>query len=191
MNIVMIMSGGGIGSRFGTVIPKQYNMVGAKPVIDYVIDAVRDSVRTEKIVIVMDPQWVGYSEMIKQSDFEIAVNGQTRLESVWNGLSLIREKYTCDKIVILDAVAPFVYADLIDDYFEKLDHYDAVITGQKITGGLTDIDNVCYNRNRFIVTQSPEGFRFELLWRNFQRNYPYQEMAGMLPSGSVIYYNFG
>ena len=189
MNAVMIMSGG-VGSRFGAVIPKQYNMIGGEPVIDYVIDAVLESKLTDKVVVVMDPQWIDYSEKIKESSFEIAVNGQVRLESVYNGMKLIREKYACDKLVIVDAVAPFVYADLIDDYFRKLDQYDAVITAQKITGGLADVDNVCYNRNRFIVTQSPEGFRFELLWNHFQKDYPYQEIAGMLPADAQRYYNY-
>lgn len=52
-----------------------------------------------------------------------------------NGLKLIQENYPCDsdKVVIVDAVAPFLYAELIDEYFRKLDDYDAVITAPKIT----------------------------------------------------------
>lgn len=189
MNIVMIMSGG-VGSRFGTVIPKQYNLIAGKPVIDYVIDAVKCSSLTDKIVVVMDSQYMGYSESLKHSDFDFAPNGKTRLESMYNGLKLINEKYPCDKIVIVDAVAPFLYADLIDDYFRKLDDYDAVITAQKITGGFTDINDSKLDRERFIITQSPEGFRFALLWNNFDVNFPYQETAGMLPEGSRRFYNY-
>ena len=38
MQVVLIL-GGGIGKRFGTVLPKQYNLIDGKPVIDYVIEA--------------------------------------------------------------------------------------------------------------------------------------------------------
>ena len=190
MNIVIIMSGG-VGSRFGTVIPKQYNMIAGKPVIDYVIDAVKLSQLTDRVVVVMDPQYIGYSESLRQSDFDIAPNGASRLESMYNGLKLIKEKYPCEKVVIVDAVAPFLYAGLIDDYFRKLDEYDAVITAQKITGGFTDINDSRLDREKYIITQSPEGFRFELLWNNFDVDFPYQETAGLLPDGSKRFYNFG
>ena len=136
MNIVIVMSGG-VGARFGAVIPKQYNLIAGRPVIEYVLDAVEASKKTDRVVIVMDEHWVDYSGKIRNGDYDRAPNGSTRLESMYNALKLIKEKYSCDKIVVVDAVAPFLYADLIDDYFEKLDNYDVVITAQKITGGFT------------------------------------------------------
>ncbi len=155
MNIVIIMSGG-VGARFGASIPKQYNLIAGKPVIDYVIDAVQESELTDRIVIVMDKQWLGYSEKIDSIDCDIAENGQTRMESLYNGMKVIHDNYACEKIVVVDAVAPFLYGKLIDDYFEKLDKYDAVITAQKITGGFTDIHDNNLNRENYIVTQSPD-----------------------------------
>lgn len=189
MNIVIIMSGG-VGARFGAAIPKQYNLIAGRPVIDYVVDAVKESHHTDKVVVVMDPQWKGYSEVLKNSDFDFAVNGETRIESLYNGLKVIKDKYVCNKVLIVDAVAPFLYGGLIDEYFERLDSYDAVITAQKITGGFTDINNSRLDREKYIITQSPEGFRFELLWNNFKLDFPYQEMAGMLPDYCTRYYNY-
>lgn len=189
MNIVIIMSGG-VGARFGAVIPKQYNLIAGRPVIDYVIDAVLESRLTDKVVVVMDPQWRNYSENLKSTEFDFALNGATRIESLYNGLKQIKDNYACDKVLIVDAVAPFLYGELIDEYFDRLDEYDAVITAQKITGGFTDVYNSRLDREQYIITQSPEGFRFELLWNNFQIDYPYQEMAGMLPDESTRYYNY-
>lgn len=189
MNIVIVMSGG-VGARFGAMIPKQYNLICGRPVIDYVLDAVEASKKTDRVVIVMDQQWINYSGKIAHGDYDIAPNGATRLESLYNGLSLIQKKYACDKIVVVDAVGPFLYGELIDDYFDKLDYYDAVITSQKITGGFTDIYDHNLDREEYIITQSPEGFRFGLLWSNYDVNFPYQETAGMLPEGSKRYYNF-
>ena len=189
MNIVIVMSGG-VGARFGGMLPKQYNLIAGRPVIDYVLDAVDQSKMTDRVVIVMDQQWVNYSIKIVSSDYDIAPNGATRLESLYNGMRLIKDRYACEKIVVVDAVGPFLYGGLIDDYFDKLDTYDAVITAQKITGGFTDIYDNNLDREKYIITQSPEGFRFELLWKHFRMDFPYQETAGMLPAGSKRFYNY-
>lgn len=189
MNIVIVMAGG-VGKRAGALIPKQYNLIAGRPVIDYVLDAVNASQRNDRTVIVMDRHWFSYSAMIRDEDYDIVQSGESRIQSLHNALRHIRENYACDKIVIVDATAPFIYADLLDDYFDKLDSYDVVITAQKITGGFTDIHDARLDRENYIITQSPEGFRFELLWKNFDPHFPYQETAGMLPDGSKRYYNF-
>ena len=190
MNVVIVMSGG-VGNRFGAVIPKQYCLIAGRPVIDYVMDAVEASRKTDRIVVVMDAQWIPYSEKLKHSRFDVAPNGNTRLESLYNGLKLIKERYACEKIVIVDAVAPFIYGELIDQYFDKLDRVDAVITSQKITGGLMDYQHRKLDREAYIITQSPEGFRFELLWKHFDVNFPFQETACMLPEDCPREYYFG
>ncbi len=190
MNFILIMSGGA-GDRVGAYIPKQYHVVAGKPVIDYVIDACVSSEKADKIAIVMDKNWINYSDKIKNSDFLIIPNGQTRIQSLHNALVEIKRDYTCDKIVIVDAVAPFIYSKIIDDYFDWLDEYDAVITAQHITGALTNTHDENLNREDYIITQSPEAFRFDIFYKNFDPKFPYQEMAGMLPPGSKRKYYYG
>lgn len=189
MNIVMLMAGG-VGRRFGSMIPKQYNLLCGQPVIDYVIEAIRKSRLTDKVVVVIDRQWIEYSEKLKTSGFDFAPNGDTRLESVRSGLEHIHRNYACDKLLIVDSVAPFLYADLIDEYFSMLDSYSAVITAQKITGGFTNVRNEPLDREEFIITQSPEAFRFHEFYQVFDVNFPYQEMACMLPPSAKRYYNY-
>lgn len=189
MNIVMIMSGG-VGRRFGAVVPKQYNMINGKPVIEYVVDTIEEATTVDKVIVVIDKQYIDYSQKLKNSDYDFVDNGETRFDSMKNGLDFINKNYNCQKLVIVDAVGPFIYADLIDDYFKKLDSYDAVITAQKITGGFTNYNNDPLNREDFIITQSPEGFNFPLLYSNFKMGVDFQETACMLPQEAKRYYNF-
>lgn len=189
MNIVMLMAGG-VGRRFGSMIPKQYNLLCGQPVIDYVIEAIKKSRLTDKVVVVIDQQWIEYSEKLKNSGFDFAPNGDTRLESVQSGLKHIHNNYACDRLLIVDSVAPFLYADLIDEYFSMLDDYSAVITAQKITGGFTNVRNEPLDREEYIITQSPEAFRFQEFYQVFDVHYPYQEMACMLPPTAKRYYNY-
>lgn len=189
MNIVMIMSGG-VGKRFGSVIPKQYNMLGGRPVIDYVIDAVNGSELKDKVVVVIDKQCIQFSDQLRHSDFDFAPNGHERYDSLNNGFEFIKSHYDCSKVVILDAVAPFVYPDLIDDYFRLLDDYDAVITAQKITGALGNYDFEPLDREKYYMTQSPEAFRFQELIKYFDPGFKSQELAWQLPRESKKYLNF-
>ena len=189
MNVIIVMSGG-VGARFGADVPKQYNLIAGRPVIDYVLDAVDAAKKKDRVVIVMDQQWALYSSKIADGKYDMACNGATRLESLYNGMTLVKEKYPCSKIVVVDAAAPMLEPDIIDEYFDRLDNYDAVITAQKITGGFTDIEDGLLDREKYIITQSPEGFRFDLLWNSFNINFLYQEIAGMLPKGSKRYYNY-
>ena len=189
MNIAMIMSGG-VGRRFGSVIPKQYNLIHGRPVIDYVIEACEESKLTDRIVVVCDLQCVKYSKLLSSGKYDIAPNGEERYDSINNGFEFIKRNYSCDNICILDAVAPFVYGELLDDYFTKLNDFDAVITCQKITGSLGNYDFDVLNREDFYITQSPEAFRFPLITEHFNPNFESTELAWQLPRNTKKYLNF-
>lgn len=190
MNIIIIMSGG-VGNRFGADIPKQYCNLCGRPVIDYVIDAAKGSKVADKVVVVADPSCVELSEELKNSGFDFAVNGKERLDSLKSAFDYITEHYPeCEGIIILDAVAPFVTSELIDDYLTKLNDYDAVITCQKITGALGNYDFDPLDREKFYMTQSPEAFRFKTLLPYFRTDFPSQELAWQMPRETKKYLNF-
>lgn len=191
MNIVMIMAGG-VGNRFGAGFPKQYVKLNGKPVIDYVIEAVKKSKLTDRIVVVIDNEYINYSEELKKNDVRIdfARNGKERYDSLRNGFELIKERYNCENVLIADAVAPFIYPELIDDYFKKLEEYDGVITAQKITGALGNYNFEILDREKYYMTQSPEAFKFKKIYEHFNPNLNTQELGWHLPKGSKFYLNF-
>lgn len=190
MNIIIIMSGG-VGNRFGANIPKQYCELKGRPVIDYVIDAAKASKKADKVVVVADPSCISLSRALENSGFDFAVNGKERLDSLKSAFDHITENYPeCEGIIILDAVAPFVTGALIDDYFEKLGEYDAVITCQKITGALGNYEFDPLDREKYYMTQSPEAFRFKTLMPYFRTDFPSQELAWQMPRETKKYLNF-
>lgn len=192
MNICMIMSGG-VGRRFGAPLPKQYVELADRPVIDYVIDACRGAELCDKILIVSDPSWYGYSEGMRLPGIDYAVNGKERLDSVKSGFDHIAANYSPDddtKVVIFDAVAPFVYPKLIDDYFRALDSCDAIITCQKLTGALGNIYFDPLDREKYYMTQSPEGFIFKKIYSVLDTTFPSQELAWQLGKNAKYSLNF-
>jgi len=190
MNVAMIMSGG-VGRRFGADLPKQYHLINGKPVIDYVIESCKKAKLVDKIVVVCDPQCVVYSKELQSGSVDIAAGGQERNDSLNNGLRYIQEHYPCKGICILDAVAPLVYPELIDEYFHQLETHDCVITCQKITGELGNYAYDILDRNQHYITQSPEAFRFDLLMQRFDPKFPSTELANQLPKDSVRHLYFG
>ena len=188
-NVVMIMSGG-VGRRFGANIPKQYLKINGKAVIDYVIEKVMKSKKTDKIVIVMDEKYKELSKYLSSSDFIFASNGKERLDSLKNGFDVIAANGGCDKVLICDAVAPMLYPELIDFYFDTLDNYDTVITAQKITGALGNYSYEPLDREDYYITQSPEAFHFDYLMKYFKTDAKSQELAWQLPSTTKHFLNF-
>lgn len=189
-NVTIIMSGG-VGHRFGADRPKQYVRLNGRCVIDYVIDAVKGSELTDEVVVVMDPSCIDYSEELKNSGFHFALNGKERPDSLNSAFEYIKDHFPeCERIIILDAVAPLVTSELIDDYLAKLDEYDAVITCQKITGALGNYDFDPLDREKYYMTQSPEAFRFKEITKCFSTDFPSQELAWQLPRETKKYLNF-
>lgn len=190
MENVALILGGGIGSRFGSDLPKQYHLICGRPVIDYVIEACLQASSVDRIVAVCGPEGGELSSLLRKGAAAMVPPGAERLYSLQNGLDFIRENYNCAKICIFDAVAPLVYPSLIDDYFEKLEDYDAVITCQKITGELGNYSCDILNRSDYYISQSPESFRFPLLMKYFQADSALTELVNHLPKNIKRYLNF-
>ncbi|MDR3001301.1 MAG: 2-C-methyl-D-erythritol 4-phosphate cytidylyltransferase [Fibromonadaceae bacterium] len=186
MNVALILSGG-TGTRFGSELPKQYQILAGKEVISYSIEALKK----ESIVIVTD------KESIKRLSETYGVTciegGATRNESLKKGLDYIKVTYSiCQKIFINEAARPFLTADLVDLYLKYLDGYDAVITAQYITDSLGRNGEVVTDRSEYYLIQAPEAFRFDLLYRYFKADSPITATVQQLPAERKVmrYFDF-
>jgi len=193
-NIVFLMAGG-VGSRFGADRPKQYLDLNGRPVIDYVIDAIDGSKLTDGVIVYAGEEYIKYSDLllskINSKEFIFIETGKDRYTNFKNGFKYIEDNsLECERILIVDAVAPFITSDLIDDYFDKLIEYDAVITAQKITGALGNYNYDPLDREEYYMTQSPEGFRYPLISQYLNPGATTQELAWHLPKECTKYLNF-
>lgn len=190
MNISMILSGG-VGSRFGSDIPKQYNMLMGHEIISYSIDALKNSRENNLTIVLCDTT---YSERLTaQYDVICAECGKSRNESLKNGLDYIKKNYPeCEKVFITEAARPFLTCDIADDYFRSLDEYDAVITTQHITDSLGRKNEAVTYRDEYYLIQAPEAFRFRILYDNFKADSDITATVQQLPENRNVkeYYGF-
>ena len=127
-----ILLSGGMGTRMGLDLPKQYLKFRGKPVISYSLSTFDHHPLIDRIIIVADRQWRG--EIDKWADeFDIkkfvgyADPGEIRQYSIINGLKEIEKLGGADKVIIHDAARPLVSDRLITDCLENLDGCDGVM----------------------------------------------------------------
>lgn len=196
-NIAIILSGG-IGKRFGNEIPKQYLKINNKPCIDYVLETAMNSSSIDKIIVVMDEKYIKLSSILNNNDnngIDIVPNGKDRYDSIKNAFEHINKTYSsCENIIILQAVSPLVYPELINKYINLLNENDCVITARKLTGELgifSDNDKI-FNRDQYYLMESPESYKFKEIYDVFDAKFESSELAYQLPpkSKKFLYFDF-
>ena len=122
---------------------------------------------------------------------ECTVGGDTHNASVKNGLDHIKSNYpNCKKVLFADAARPFIASKTVDEYFDLLDDFDAVITAKRITDSLGCDAKQFVDRSPYYLIQKPEAFRFDMLYNNFSANSPTTAIVQQIPLNAKIKKNF-
>ena len=168
MNIALILAGG-VGSRMGTKIPKQYIEVKGKPIISYCLDKFTNHSKIDKIHIVADVMWQEYiMRFIDSNKFSgFSSPGSNRQLSIYNGLIDVGKYATAEDIILIhDAARPNVSAEMITTCLEKIE--------SNVCSGVIPVfkmkDTVYYSedgnsitslisRDKLLFGQAPEAFR--------------------------------
>lgn len=120
MNIAVILAGG-VGSRVGAGIPKQFIEVLGKPVLAYTIEAFQKHSEIDAIEIVCVESHMDYlEEMIKVYGLSkvrwIVKGGSTFQESVIHGVENLQGRVREDDILLIHyGASPFVTEEIITD----------------------------------------------------------------------------
>lgn len=182
-NIIMITAGG-VGQRFGSSTPKQYCILGGKPVISYVIEACKKSALADAILVAADPS---YHNMLRESyGVDTVASGQVLNETKRNGFDYIRAHSSCEKLVVAEAPRPFISGTVLDRIFRALDDFDAVACARKIIDSLGCRHSWIVDREDYYTLNPPEGFRFPLLDRHFRSDSELTESIQQLPETARV-----
>lgn len=120
MNTAIILAGG-VGSRVGANVPKQFIEVMGKPVIAYTIQIYQQHPDIDAIEVVCHSSYIDYLlKLVAKYDFSkvlwITNGGETFQESCMNGIHFLEDKIDREDIILVHyAAAPFTTADEITD----------------------------------------------------------------------------
>jgi 2-C-methyl-D-erythritol 4-phosphate cytidylyltransferase len=164
-----VVVAGGAGSRFGR--PKQFALLGGRPVVAWAVDACRAA--AEAVVVVLPEGAAGQS-----FGADVAVTGgPSRSASVRCGIDAVPG--SVDVVVVHDAARPFASAELFADVVGALD--DPAVAGAvcalPVADTLKRVDRLLgggdgpplvletVDRSSLVAVQTPQAFRAEVLRR--------------------------
>ena len=133
MNIALIIAGG-VGSRMGQSIPKQFLNIYDKPVIIYTLEAFQRHPNVDAIEVVCLDGWHeilrAYAKQYGITKLSwIVSGGSTGQESIRNGVYNLEGKCADDDIVIIhDGIRPLVEESVLSDVIAKCRQYGNAVT---------------------------------------------------------------
>ena len=173
---VAIIIAGGVGSRIGADIPKQFIKVNGKPILAYTLEAFQRHQLIDAIAVVCIEGW---QDEVKSYVNDYGINklqlivsgGGSAQESIRNGVFALEGRSAKDDVVVIhDGIRPLVDPTVLDD---------VITTAKRLGNGVTSMP---YNEQIFIVANddsstttqyipretlrrvsTPQAYRFDLL----------------------------
>lgn len=175
MKYYAIIVAGGKGLRMGGDVPKQFQLVGGRPVLMHTLQQFRNAIADLQIILVLPREQQGYwRERCRQYEFgvehRVADGGQTRFHSVKNGLALIPDGE--EGIVgVHDGVRPFASADLIRRCYAAAVEAEAVVPAVPVVESLRHEERGAIDRKGYRLVQTPQTFSIPLLKAAYCQDY--------------------
>ena len=173
MEVVIIVAGGS-GSRMKSDLPKQFLNLAGKPILMRTIEAFHTYSTDIRIILVLpERHFQFWGELKAEYDFtiphEIVAGGQTRTESVRNGLSVISDE---DIVAIHDGVRPLISPEVIGKAFNVAMKESNAIVCVSLKDSIRKINkegrSESVDRKYFRQVQTPQVFRGQLIKEAYQ-----------------------
>ena len=197
MNIALVLSGG-IGTRLGSELPKQYWEVAGKPVIVHTLKQFERFQRIAGVIVVASAEWTAHIWEWKEAYslsklWDVAPAGVDRQRSILSGLLAAKRfmKEEAGGVIVQDAVRPLISQDLLQRLVNGLEEAPAVMPVLPITDtAYTSQDgrwvSGLLNRSTLFAGQAPEAFRFQPYLKLYQET-PGEVLSSMSGSCQLPY----
>ncbi len=153
----------GSGTRFGSDLPKQYQLLHGKPVVAHSVERLRACFPEAPLVLVCDPAHTYYQT---PSDVQVVAGGTTRQASVYAGLRAL-EGQRVTHVLIHDAARPFVDASACFRLIAALREHEAAVpvvplsdTLKRVAAGMVA---ETLDRAEIMAVQTPQAFHYEMI----------------------------
>lgn len=177
MNKVAIIVAGGAGKRMGSDLPKQFLILHNKPVLYYTLHSFLSAFEDMQVVLVLAEEYVDMGREIIDAYFEkdrirIAIGGDTRFESVKNGLAMVENESI---IFVHDAVRCALTGELIRRCYNTALETGSAIPVIKCSDSLRMVNeegnSEALNREKVVQVQTPQVFHSQILLPAFNIDY--------------------
>ena len=163
--IVVVLPAAGVGSRMQADKPKQYLALLGKTLLEHTLDIMLTHTAISKIILVVSKDDPYIANLSLSPKIQLVEGGETRAESVLNGLNTI-----CDKnawVLVHDAARPCLQHTDIDKLL-TIDDEQGAILAIPVTDTIKRSDNqqrivMTEDRSQLWQAQTPQFFQVDRL----------------------------
>jgi 2-C-methyl-D-erythritol 4-phosphate cytidylyltransferase len=186
MKVAVILPAAGLGTRMGKgsaektgTSRKQFMLLEGSPILMHTVRKFASSPRVSEIVVAVrgdDVEWVGgmLARGFPGANVRAVEGGNSRQQSVDNALRSIDP--ATDLVAVHDAVRPFIEPETIEKVFDEAIETGAAIVGvpavdtvKQVIRGTSHVRiRSTLPREKLVMAQTPQVFRYELLQRAFE-----------------------
>lgn len=162
MKTAALIVAAGRGTRAGGELPKQWHTLAGKRVIDWTLQAFKNTPEITDIAVILHPDDMN---ILSNPDIIVAVGGKTRAESVRNGLEALSDR-DVGQVLIHDAARCCISPEQISGIVEKL----TLTTSSGVAPALPVTDALwlgdegkvsgTHDRTGLFRAQTPQAFAF-------------------------------
>lgn len=180
MRNVAIILAGGIGSRLGGPMPKQFLSLNDKPVIVHTLENFQKNKNIDSIIVVCVKDWISHlKEILIEYKISKVINivegGETGHDSTRNGIFSLKETLNDDDFIIIhDAARPILPQIAINNMLEvahkngnaslAIPCYETVIYTDDGVQGNTQLD-----RSKLMRVQTPQAYKYGLMLELYEK----------------------
>jgi 2-C-methyl-D-erythritol 4-phosphate cytidylyltransferase/2-C-methyl-D-erythritol 2,4-cyclodiphosphate synthase len=162
-----IIVSAGSGSRAGGDEPKQYRLLGGKPVLNWSVLAMLQRNDIAHVVVCVPPGGLAQAHGILPRSARVTVveGGKTRTDSVRAGLRAL-QPHAPASVLIHDAARPGLADDVLDELLAALSDADAAAPALPVSDALKDRSGPTLRtvaRDHLVRVQTPQAFRWEVI----------------------------
>jgi 2-C-methyl-D-erythritol 4-phosphate cytidylyltransferase len=185
MQVFIIIPAAGLGTRMAAAgvtprDPKQFLQLGGQPILVMAVRAFLQVPATHRIFIAVRKSEMKRveSELRKHEILEkvsVVEGGDTRQESVSNALKMLPAGEE-DIVLVHDAVRPLIDPAIIERTIESVKQHQAAIVAVPAVDTIKQVERTSAGaiisstipRERIVLAQTPQGFRFPILRRGIE-----------------------
>jgi 2-C-methyl-D-erythritol 4-phosphate cytidylyltransferase len=176
MNVCAVVPAGGLGTRMGGTVPKQFLNLNGKPILYYTLKALQESGLISELILVVPKkeygnacdQWLGKPEIVAK----VVVGGAKRQDSVYNGFCEVSRE--SEIVLVHDGVRPFLSHKMIRETINAAREYGAAITAIPVHDTIKRVDasglvSQTVERENLWRVQTPQAFQYKILNEAFKK----------------------
>ncbi len=163
--VLVIIPAAGSGTRFGGDVPKQFMLLGGKPLVQRVVERFLVDPVVTCIVVPVQDMLLSAVKASPGERVQFVAGGTTRLQSVMHGLQAAGGDF--DLVAIHDAVRPFFSPDTFHATLDAARIHGAAFPGLPLPDTVHQIADDAItstpDRSALVAAQTPQCFRIGVL----------------------------